>query len=243
MARLAGRRKACLRVRGIVGLVEVCQVAAHAGCGRPRKLSTHVTGGAIEIGVGSRKGKSGELEMVELCAHPVVHRVTLFASGGQIQLHVIETGRPGVDEISLMARVACGREALELSDRRVLMAGIAIQGRMRTDQREAVDVLIDLLNRDIPTLHRVALLAICPHLPLVNVGVAIRALCSHIGKDQLGVALRATDALVHAAQGIPCSVVIEFRNRSNGLPAAQGMAVLTGNAKTTVRTTRVRRRI
>jgi len=146
--------------------------------------------------------------------------VTLFATGGQVQLHVIETGRPGIDEISLMARVARGREALELSDRRVLMAGIAIQGRMRTDQREAVDVLIDLLNRDIPTFYRVALLAICPHLPLVNVGVAIRALRSHIGKDQLGVALRATDALVHAAQGVLRGVVIKFGNGPERLPSA-----------------------
>ena len=180
MAGLAGGREAGLRVRRITGLVEVCQVTAHAGCWRAYKLSPNVTGGAIKIGVRAGKGETRELEMVKLRAHPVVHRVALFAAGGQVQLHVIKTGGPGIDEISLMARVACGRETLELPDSRILVARITIQRRMRTDQRETVDVLIDLLNRDIPAFHRVALLAVSSHLPLVNVGVTIRALRSHI---------------------------------------------------------------
>jgi len=56
-------------------------------------------------------------------------------------------------------------------------------------------------------------------------------------------ALRAADALVHPAQGISRGVVIKFGNRSYRLPAAQRVAVLTGNTKTTVRTTGIRRRI
>jgi hypothetical protein len=229
MASLARGREACLRVRRITGLVEVCQMTAHAGGWRSHKLSVYVAGGAIEIRVSSSQSKSGELKMVKLCAHPVVHRVALFATGGQIQLHVIEAGGPGIDEISLMARVARGREALELPHSRIFVAGVAIQCCMRTDQREAVDVLINLLNRDIPTFHRMALFAICSHLPLVNVGMAIRALGSHIRKDQLGMALRAAHALVHAAQGISRSVVIEFRDRAYRLPPAQRVAILAGN--------------
>jgi hypothetical protein len=35
------------------------------------------------------QGKTGELQMVELRAHPVVHGVALFATARQVQLHVV----------------------------------------------------------------------------------------------------------------------------------------------------------
>ena len=81
-------------------------------------------------------------------------------------------------------------------------------------------MLIDLLDGDVPPLHRMALFAICAHLPLVNIGVTIRALRAHVGKHHLGVALRAGHALVQTAQRILCGVVIELRNRADRLPAA-----------------------
>ena len=100
------------------------------------------------------------------------------------------------------------------------MAGITIQRGMRANQRKTIHVLIDLLNGDVPALHRVALLTVRAHLPLVNVGVTGRALRSHVRKNQLGMTLRAAHALVHAPQRISRGVVIEFRDRSNWLPAA-----------------------
>ena len=60
------------------------------------------------------------------------------------------------------------------------MTRVAIQSRVRPNQREAIHVLIDLLNGDVPTLHRVALLAVCAHLPLVNICVTSGALRSHV---------------------------------------------------------------
>ena len=60
------------------------------------------------------------------------------------------------------------------------MARIAIQRGVRPHQRETVHVLIDLLNCHIPALDRVALFAVCAHLPLVNVCVTGRALRSHV---------------------------------------------------------------
>ena len=100
------------------------------------------------------------------------------------------------------------------------MARITIQRGMRANQRKTIHVLIDLLNGDVPALHRVALLTVRAHLPLVNVRVTGRALRSHIRKNQLGMALRATHALMHPAQGIFRCVVIEFRYGSNWFPAA-----------------------
>lgn len=121
------------------------------------------------------------------------------------------------------------------------MALVAIERGVRADQREPVQVLVDLLNGDIPAFDRVALLAVCPHLPLVDVGVAIRALRAHVAKDRLDMALRAIHALVHAAQRIFRCVVIEFRNCSDGLPSTQGVTVLAWNAEASMRASRVRR--
>ena len=98
-----------------------------------------------------------------------------------------------------MAGEARGRQSLELPYGGALMTGIAIDGGVRADQREAVEVLIDLLNRNIPAPGRVALLAIGAHLALVDVGVAVGALRTHIRKNGLDVALCTRHTLVHAA--------------------------------------------
>jgi hypothetical protein len=69
--------------------------------------------------------------------------------------------------------------------------------------------------------------------------VTVGAFLAHVSEYRLHVALRASDPFVHAAQRVLRGVVIEFRDRPDGLPTAQGVAVLTGNAETTVRTASV----
>src|SRR6185437_13657552 len=91
-------------------------------------------------------------------------------------------------EIFCVTREARGRESLELPNRRALVASVAIERRMRSHQREAVLVVLDLLYRDLPSLHRVALLAVGAELAFVNVGVAVSALVRNIAEHQLGVA-------------------------------------------------------
>lgn len=88
-----------------------------------------------------------------------------------------------------------------------------------------------------------ALLAIRPHLALVDVGVAVGALRPNICKDHLGVALRAGHTLMQAAQWVLSGVVIEFRNSSDRLPAAQRVTVLARNAQASVWTSRIGRRL
>ena len=166
------------------------------------------------------QGKAGELEVVELRTHPVVHGVTLLAAGGQVQLHVIQPGRSCIYEVPLMARIASGGQTLELAHGRVLVTRIAVHRGVRADQWKTIDVLVDLLNRNIPALYGVALLAVGAHLPLVNVRVAVRALGAHVREDQLGVALRTAQALMHAAQGILRGVVIKLGNGPERLPSA-----------------------
>ena len=98
-----------------------------------------------------------------------------------------------------MAGEAGGRQTLELAHRSALMTGIAVDGGVRADQREPIQVLVDLLHGNIPAPDRVALLAIGAHLALVDVGVAVGALRTHIRKNGLDVALRTRHTLVHAA--------------------------------------------
>lgn len=114
------------------------------------------------------------------------------------------------------------------------MAGGAIERRVRAHQRKTVLVLFDLLNRDLPPLHRVALLTRCSELPLVDIGMAIRAFLTNIGKDGFGMALRAGHAGVHAAQREPRLIVVEFRYSSDRLPATDGVAVLASDTQWTV---------
>ncbi len=60
-------------------------------------------------------------------------------------------------------------------------------------------MLVDLPHPDRPSLHRVALLAVCPKLPLMNIRMAICASLSNVGEDRLHVALGASHVLVQAA--------------------------------------------
>ncbi len=79
------------------------------------------------------------------------------------------------------------------------MAGFAIQGGVRSDEREPVLMLVDLLHRNLPSLNRVALIAGGSKLPFVDIGMAVRAFLTYIGKNWLGMALGAGHALMHSA--------------------------------------------
>jgi hypothetical protein len=169
--------------------------------------------------------------------------VTLFATGRKAELHVIDANGLCIDEVLLMARVAGGREALELSDSSALVAGIAIQRGVRADQRETIDVLVDLLYSYVPTPHVMTLFAVRAHLPFVNIGVAVGTELANVREYGLDVALRAFHTLVHATQRILRCVVIKLGNGADRLPTTQGMAVLTRDAQASVWTPRVRGRL
>ena len=118
------------------------------------------------------------------------------------------------------------------------MAGVAIHRGVRSGQRKAVVVLLDLLNRNLPSANRVALLAIGSQLPPVNIRVAVLASLPNVGEHRLYVALGAGHRLVHAAQRISRLIVIEFGNGADRLPSARGVAVLARNVQIAVRAVR-----
>ena len=111
------------------------------------------------------------------------------------------------------------------------MTGFAIQRRVCSHQGEAVLVLVDLLYRNLPSLHRMALIAGSAELPLVDIRMAIRSFLTHIGKNWTGMALRTSYAFVHAPQREPRLAMVKFRNGADRFPPAHRVAILTGNAQ------------
>jgi len=113
----------------------------------------------------------------------------------------------------------------------------ALHRRVRAQQREAILVILHLLDGDIPALNSVALRAVRAHFSLVDVGVAILAILADVGEHRLDMALHALDFFVQSAKRIPGLVVIELRHGTDGAPARSVVTVFTRNRKRTVRTT------
>ena len=116
------------------------------------------------------------------------------------------------------------------------MAVRTIQARMSADERKAIVVLLHCLQDDVPSFHRVALLAVRAHLPAMNVRMAIGAMCSCVDEDRFRVTLGTTHADVKSTQGVFCFVVVEFWIGANGLPSHRRVAVLARNREITMRT-------
>ncbi len=109
---------------------------------------------------------------------------------------------------------------------------------MRSSQREAIIVLLHLLDRDLPSANRMALFAIRSKLALVNVRVAILTTLADIREHRFNVALHAGHRRVHAAERITGLIVVEFRDRPDRAPSAGSVAVLAGSGEVAVRTMR-----
>ena len=167
---------------------------------------------------------------------PVIRGVALFASCRETSRDVVR-GR-GLLELRLVAGEARRGHRLELAVGRVLVAGIAIHRGVRARQRETVVVLLNLLDRNLPSADGVALLAIRTQLTLVNVGVTVLAALPDVGKHRLDVALRARHILVQAPQRVASLVVIELGDGADRLPALGSVAILTWNIQIAVRTAR-----
>lgn len=134
----------------------------------------------------------------------------------------------------MTGNASCG-ETLELSNRRALVTIVALHGCVGSQQWKAVLVILHLLDGNIPSLHRMTLRAIRAHLSLVHIGVTVLAVLAHIRENGFHMALRALHFFVHTAQGILGLVVIELKNRTDGLPPSGRMAVLTRNREPSVR--------
>ena len=225
MALLTSRREVRCHVIRIRRPLEIFQVARNASVAAQVVVVVDVAVRTLprRHRVTARQGKSHR-RVIEFRVQPIVGPMAGIAGGRELGRDVIRICCRC--EICLMAGIASRRHRLEFAARRSLMTGIAIYRRVRSRQREPVVMLLDLLNGNLPAAHRMALLAICSQLPLVNVGMAVLAALPHVREHRLDVALHARHRLVHSSQRILRSVVIEFWNRANRTPSVRGVAIL-----------------
>ncbi len=174
--------------------------------------------------------------MIELGVEPVVKVVAALAIGGGKggpNTRVRRIG--GVLPILEMAGVALRGKAVENSGGELRVALIALNGRVRAEKREAVLVILHLLNGDIPAFDGVTLGAIRTQLAAMNIGVAICAIFADIAEYRLAMALLAFHIFVHAAERVAGFVVVELDNSAQGAPGCGGVAVFAGDRERAVR--------
>ena len=91
-------------------------------------------------------------------------------------------------------------EAVELSDGADLVAGIAVYGRMSTDQRKSILMLIDVVNGNLPTIGVVAEVTLGAILAAMQIRVAVLALDGGVAEIEILVAIDALHFRVPATQ-------------------------------------------
>jgi hypothetical protein len=133
------------------------------------------------------------------------------------------------------------RLPIELSNGSRRVACITIHNRMRTDQRETVLMLVDVVDRHSPAVGVVTQVALGTVFASMNVGVAILALLAGIRENRIDVALLTGNFGMEATQRKCCFAMIKLRPRTQRKPAFAGMAVLTRNLQRPMRIS-VRRR-
>jgi len=109
---------------------------------------------------------------------------------------------------------------------------------MSAEKREAILVILDLLNGGLPTTDGVALRAIRSKFSPVNVRMAIGTGLTNISENRFDVALRAFHFFVHATQWVIRTVVVKLQVGANRTPTACGVAIFAGDCKRSVRTSR-----
>lgn len=157
MTLLAGGRKPL--VRRTVGIVVIGLVTGNAsGRGQVEII--------VDVTIGARAWRNRvpasqwepDRVVIEPGIQPVIGGMALVAGSGVSEGHVI--GCLGLLEVRRMARITgCGHD-LKPAVGRILVTGIAIDCGVRAGQGKAIVVLLNVLDRDLPPAHAVALLAI-----------------------------------------------------------------------------------
>jgi len=102
---------------------------------------------------------------------------------------------------------------------------------MGADERKAILVIANRIEGDIPSLYRVATLAIGSELAAMDVCVAVCTIGTYILENEAGVALRAAHFLVHPTERISGLIVVELGVGTDWFPTCVRMAVLARNVE------------
>jgi len=115
------------------------------------------------------------------------------------------------------------------------VAIFALRQGMGADQGEAVLVIPNSLQGNLPSFDGMAIGAVGAELALVDVGVAVGALGADVFEDHAGVTLGAWHFLMHGAQRIPGEIVIEIRIGADRFPTGGGVTIGARDRNGTVR--------
>ena len=155
----------------------------------------------------SGEGIAGIFQVVKFRVEPGVHRMTALAGRRETQGHMIDDRRL---KVLLMAGVACRRQADELSCSGIRVAIVALQQSVRPDQGKPILVIAYLLQRNLPTLDRVAAFAVGAELATMDIRVTVLALIAGFSEHEVTVAVLASNTLVHPTQRETSFTMIEL---------------------------------
>jgi len=207
---------------GIGCAVILHNMATAAICHSAGKIPPRMALETIERGVGPGERKPGQLGVVKILCPPV-HAVTGFAFRRISQGLVIDRLRAVV--VLDMAEGTIGIQSPVQPNGCALVAVLAFQHPVRTEQRKSVCMPVNGTHDFTPSADAVALLAVTAHLPAMNVRMTASALGRDVGENQFDVTLPAIQALVHAAQRKTRAAVVEVRKSPDRLIACAVMAV------------------
>ena len=170
--------------------------------------------------------------------HPVIHQTVTLQALPRISLRHMVGGFRSL-EIVHVATATFGRQSLpvERAHRPHLVAGIAIHHRVRPNQREAILVLINVVNGDLPPGIPMACIALRRIFAAMNIRVAILALVACFREYKISVTIYAPDFRVQPAQRKSCLAMFKLRHRANRLPALRCVTVFARDGQGAVRTT------
>jgi len=179
----------------VIGVRRALEIG-HMATGASRRRQNKVVVDVAVVALARRdrmpvRQRESHRRMIEFGVQPVIHAVATVAGRREHTGHVVRSR--GLLKVRGVARVTLRGHGGELTVGRAFVAGVAVNRGVGTDQRKAVGVLLDILNRDLPSADGMALFAVRSELALMNVGMAILTALPHIREDRLYVALRACD--------------------------------------------------
>jgi hypothetical protein len=139
-----------------------------------------------------------------------------------------------------VAAVALGGKpkAIELPNRPHLVARIAVHHRVRANQRKTILVLVDVMNRHLPSIGVVAQFAFGAVLATMQIGMTVLAFVGSIGELQIRVAVPACHSHMASLQSETGLRMIELDAVLDHLPIRGCVAVDAGYVELAVRALR-----
>jgi len=130
-----------------------------------------------------------------------------------------------------MAARAFGRKpkAIELADCTNLVAGVAVDGSVSSDQGKSILMFIDVMNGNLPAIGIVAECALRAVFAPMQICMAVLALYGCAAENEILVALGTLHLCVSATQGKLSPRVVEFDLGAQRLPALRGVTLLAIN--------------